>query len=314
MSFFNDISFVYKKVVKFITDDIWRLDFSELGRFKNNLIRHLKIGIITARNSSSLRVGREAVFLSFFGMLATVPFVAVIFAVASSFGLDKELSDLLYNSFPTSTQLINAILGWARNVLNTIHSGTFGWISFLTFVWMIFWLMLCVEDAFNRIWKVEKSRNLIKRFFVYITILFLAPFVLLMFLYGGAYYASFVNSLNHLGVIDFITSKLYWVVFYVGTVIIMATLYKLIPHSKVYFTPCLKASVISGLAFVLIQYLYLETQLMVTRLSTVYGIFAAIPLFMIWMNFCWNIILYGASLSYAFQHVNDYNPEIDGKK
>ena len=57
------------------------------------------------------------------------------------------------------------------------------------------------------------------------------------------------------------------------------------------------------------QFLYLETQLLVSRLNGVYGTFAAIPLFMVWLNISWNIILMGAELSYAFQHVDTYNLE-----
>ena len=57
------------------------------------------------------------------------------------------------------------------------------------------------------------------------------------------------------------------------------------------------------------QYLYLETQVFVTRLNGIFGVFAAIPLFMIWINIGWFIILFGAELSYAFQHVDDYNLE-----
>ena len=55
------------------------------------------------------------------------------------------------------------------------------------------------------------------------------------------------------------------------------------------------------------QFLYLETQLLVSRLNGFYGTFAAVPLFMIWLNISWNIILMGAELSYAFQHVDTYN-------
>ena len=68
-----------------------------------------------------------------------------------------------------------------------------------------------------------------------------------------------------------------------------------------------RAAAVSALAFTLLQYLYLETQLFVTRLNMVYGAVAAIPLFMFWMNFGWFIILFGSELSYAFQNVDDYN-------
>ena len=65
----------------------------------------------------------------------------------------------------------------------------------------------------------------------------------------------------------------------------------------------------SGIAFSVMQYTYLETQVFVTRLSSIFGAFAAVPLFMVWINIGWFIILIGAELSYAFQHVDSYNIE-----
>ena len=51
---------------------------------------------------------------------------------------------------------------------------------------------------------------------------------------------------------------------------------------------------------------YLETQVFVARLNTVYGVLAAIPLFLIWLNFSWQIIIYGAELTYSFQNIKNY--------
>ena len=86
-------------------------------------------------------------------------------------------------------------------------------------------------------------------------------------------------------------------------------MYKFIPKFDVKYGVALRAAAFSALAFTAVQFLYLETQLLVTRLNGVYGTFAAIPLFMVWLNISWNIILMGAELSYAFQHVDTYNLE-----
>ena len=72
---------------------------------------------------------------------------------------------------------------------------------------------------------------------------------------------------------------------------------------------CSAEDVAGVVAFTAVQCMYLETQVFVTRLNGVYGTFAAIPLFMIWLNISWNIILMGAELSYAFQNVDTYNLE-----
>jgi membrane protein len=84
-------------------------------------------------------------------------------------------------------------------------------------------------------------------------------------------------------------------------------MYKFIPNAKVNYRSAFHASIPAALAFTLIQYMYLETQVFVSRLSTVFGAFAAVPLFMVWINIGWFIILIGAELAYAFQNVDSYN-------
>ena len=97
--------------------------------------------------------------------------------------------------------------------------------------------------------------------------------------------------------------------FYIVATLTFSAMYKFIPNYKVLYPNALRAAAISAFAFTVLQYLYLETQLFVTRLNMVYGAVAAIPLFMFWMNFGWFIILFGADLSYAYQHVDNYNIE-----
>ena len=61
--------------------------------------------------------------------------------------------------------------------------------------------------------------------------------------------------------------------------------------------------------FTVFQYLYLETQVFVSRINDVYGVIAAIPLFLIWMNYSWQIIIYGAQLTRSLQCVGKIEDE-----
>ncbi len=306
----DKINWYYKTANQFITHDLWRLDFSQLSGLRARVVRHLKVLVLAVRNFFELRVGREAVSLSFFSTLAIVPLVAAILFITGGLGLDQKLSDALHTAFPTSVQMIDYVLNAAGSIVDSLENGLFGVISFISFIWLVFWLMLNVELSFNRIWRVEKARLIWKRFLVYILILIMAPLLLFLFSYGTFYFTTFSNALqSRLGLFNFLTSWLYWLVFYAISVGILSLIYKFIPHAAVKYMPCLKAAVVAALAFVAVQYLYIETQMMVTRLGTVYGVFAAIPLFMVWMNICWQIILFGSELSYGFQKVYDYDLE-----
>ena len=293
------------RLVKFLTKDIWVLDFSELSNARKRLFKSIQAFILTAKGFASERVGREAVALSQFTMMAFIPMIAVILFISDGFGLDQVLSDSLMLSFPTSTQLIQVIMDYAQNIIKATESGVFGWISFLLFVWTIFWLMINIETAFNRIWEIKQPRKLWKRAAIYFAILFITPFVLLLLFSGWVWYARFIGLLEgQLGAFSFITTNLFWLAVYGIVVLALSVMYKFIPHAKVRFGSALKAALIVGVVFVGLQYLYMGTQLMVTRLGAVYGALAFIPLFMVWLNICWQIILFGAELTRGYTLVD----------
>ena len=293
------------RLVKFLTKDIWVLDFSELSNARKRLFKSIQAFLLTAKGFANERVGREAVALSQFTMMAFIPMIAVILFISDGFGLDQVLSDSLMLSFPTSTQLIQVIMDYAQNIIKATESGVFGWISFLLFVWTIFWLMINIETAFNRIWEIKQPRKLWKRAAIYFAILFITPFVLLLLFSGWVWYARFIGLLEgRLGAFSFITTNLFWLAVYGIVVLALSVMYKFIPHAKVRFGSALKAALIVGVVFVGLQYLYMGTQLMVTRLGAVYGALAFIPLFMVWLNICWQIILFGAELTRGYTLVD----------
>ena len=268
--------------------------------------------ILCTRNFFRDRIGREAVALSFFSTMSAVPMVAVILFVTSGFGLEEMLENMLYSTFPDSSGLINYILGIAHNMVSATEKGAFGWISFLTFVWLVFWLMIQIGVAFNRVWHIKGGqRKVWKKIAVYFGFLVAMPFVLILFLSGWAYYARFIGALNgHLGAFSFITKNIFWVIFYGIASIALSVMYKFIPATKVRYSAALKAAFLVGVVFVVIQYLYMGTQVMVTRISGVYGALAFVPLFMVWMNLSWQTILYGASLSCSFQQIEIENEKL----
>lgn len=292
-------------LVKFLTKDIWALDFSQLSDARKRLVKNVQAFILTAKGFTHGRIGREAVALSRFTTLAFIPMIAVILFISNGFGLDRLLSENLLESFPDSTEMIGVIVDYAMNIVKATENGAFGWISFLSFIWTIVWLMINIETAFNRIWEVSQPRKLWKRALVYFIIMLTTPFVLVLFLSGWVYYARFIGLLEgRLGSFSFITTNLFWLALYGIVILALSVMYKFIPCAKVRYGSALKAALIVGVPFVAVQYLYLGTQVMVTRLNAVYGALAFIPLFMIWLNLCWQIILFGAELSRGYTLVD----------
>ena len=299
---------IWHNIRRFMAEDIWILNPDELSRAKARFIKYVKVLIITIKTFSAQKIGFQAVALSFFGTMSVVPFLAVTFAVTGGLGLEGRLKEMLYENFSNHQEIINMVMGFADNIINTAMSSGVGLVSSLFFIWMVIWMMMSVERVFNNVWKVHKSRNLFKRLSFYLLVLIIAPLVLMLFFAGSITYSNLFNNMDW-GILrmEEIRSFVSWLLFYAVAMLTFSAMYKFIPNYKVKYSHALKAAVISALAFTVMQYLYLETQLFVSRLNTVYGAMAAIPLFMFWMNFGWFIILFGAELSYAFQNVDNYN-------
>ena len=299
-----------RRLKRFFSDDIWTLEMEELSRAKARFIKYMKVMMITIKTFSSEKIGFQAVALSFFSTMSVIPFVAIVFAVTGGFGLADKLKEFLYDYFNNSQQVIDTVLGFAENIIVTAESSAMGLVSALLFFWIVVWMMMNVERVFNNVWMVQKSRNLFRRLTVIISLLAVSPFIVMVF-FGGSFVYS--HALEYLGldVETFSTFKtiLTWTLFGMIATGTFSVMYKYIPNAPVDYSNALRAAVFSGMAFTLMQYLYLETQVFVTRLNGIYGAFAAVPLFMIWINIGWFIILIGAELSYAFQHVDNYNLE-----
>lgn len=296
------------KLKSFLRDDIWELELEELSKARARFIKYMKVLIITIKTFSAEKIGFQAVALSFFSTMSVVPFIAIVFAVTGGLGLADKLETLLYSYFENSQQTIDFIIKAAGNIIETSLGGGMGLVSGLLFGWIVVWMMLSVERVFNNVWKVRKSRNIFKRVSYILAMLMIAPFVMIVFFSGNIMYSHLLQSIGldpeSFGILKTFIS---WTLFALIVTFTFSAMYKFIPNAYVKYGNALIAAIPAAIAFTLVNYLYLETQVLVTRLNAVYGVFAAVPLFMVWINVGWYIILIGSELSYAFQHVDNYN-------
>lgn len=294
----------FRRMVDFFRNGIWSIEVTELPKAKARFVRMSRAVTKTFKDFADHAIGFQTVALSYFCTMAFVPFIAVAFAVTNGFGLADKLKDLLYLS-NVNQEIIDMILNSADKILSSATNGLFGLVSALAFVWLVIWMMMRVETVFNNVWHVRK-RSFFKSFGLDLVLLFLTPFVVLI-LYSGTIVYSHVLDLvpNWIGVTASIKSFLGWVITGAVATLIFSAMYKYIPATEVRYGNAFKAAIIAGVAFTLLQYLYLETQVFVMRLNAVYGTIAAIPLFMIWMRFGWLIIMYGAQFSCSFQTLDE---------
>ncbi len=306
----------FDRIRKFLRDDIWTLDRTLFGERRAKALKYLQITLLVYNDVGRQKIGLRGVALAFFSIMALVPGVALAFAITNGFGFDEKLEELMLLYFADKEDLVQVILGYANNILAVTSKGGFGVITFLSFVWLVFWLMIQVENAFNYVWKEEASRVFWKRLGVYIALALLLPFVIIMFMATTLMFTDgngLVSLLVHIPFWDKISDLLSWLMIYGLTALVMSLMFKFIPAPKVYYREALRAALITAAFFCLFQFIYVAAQVAFNRWNSVFGAVAAIPFLMVWLNISWQIVLYGAELTYAFQHVDDYVSIDNGK-
>ncbi|MBQ9660849.1 MAG: YihY/virulence factor BrkB family protein [Bacteroidales bacterium] len=299
---------ITSKITDLFTDRIWMLDTSASSPVYAETVRIVKLIRITFKTFMENRMGFQCVALSYFITLALVPLLAFAFAVTGGLGLDGKVTQALGLLLPNNPEIVQLLSEKADNILNSALGGGLGTVSAIFFLWTILWMMFQVERVFNNVWGILKiPRKIFTRFGFYFLVLLLTPFIMIIF-GAGAVYATNIPHLFGLDIqeIRFIFKLIGYAIFYLILVMTLFVMYKVIPATYVVPRYAFYSALIAGIIFMLFQYIYLHTQMFVGRLNQAYGILAAIPLFLIWLNFSWQIIIYGAQLTYSFQNIDKY--------
>ena len=301
------ISMWIKKIIRFITHDVWYLNDEDFSRLKKGLVRDIKVITLMLRTFTDQKVKFQGTALAFKSMLAVVPGLAIGLYLTNGVGLREEFADIVIINFGEN-DITGMIINAANNIVETAETGFFGFISMVTFIWIVISLMITVRQVFNNVWKVDKESNTLKMIGVILGITILAPFVVLILFSGSVVYSNILDYMlpSKFFFSESLKNLLSWLLFCAMSILVLTVLFKYVPGTKVHNRYAFKSAIIAGVIFTVVQFLYLETQILVAKQSAVYGVLAALPLFMLWLNLGWSIILYGAELTYAFQYVDQH--------
>ncbi len=307
------ISAFFKSVYTFVRYDVWRITESELTRGKWFGYRTVRTLYLAIRGFFDDELYIKASALTYSLMFATVPILALMLAIAKGFGFEQIIEDWLYSSMIGSSGMVPIIMGFIQRYLETAQGGIFVGVGILFLLWSVYSFFQQVEDSFNKIWQVKKSRSYIRQFTAYFAILLLIP-ILIVISSGLSIYINSVLSQSAVYTImapaikaglKLLPFLICWIVF--------TLMYAVIPNTRVKFWSAALSGVIAGTAYQLFQMLYIWGQVYLSRYNVVYGTFAAIPLLLLWMQISCLIILLGAEISYAAQSVENFDYEVDTK-
>jgi len=307
----SKLTALYNRIFNFIRFDIWRITEHELSHRRRIVYRFIKTLVLAVRGFIDEDLNVKASALTYSILFAMIPTFAMIIAIAKGFGIEKLIRSSLEGTFFGQEDLIPQVMGFVERYLETTQGGLFIGIGLAVLFYSVMNFFMQVERAFNSIWKVKKSRSLVRQFSTYFSSILLIP--ILIVLSSGL--SIFINTTIAQSFLYDVLSPVLRFGFkfapYVINWIVFTVLYLIIPNTKVRFTNALIAGVIAGTAFQLFQFLYIHGQVYLSRYNIVYGSFAAIPLLLLWLQISFLIVLLGAEISYASQNIKYFEYELD---
>ena len=305
----NPVSWILEKS-KRLNDAIWHTSLSDISRSKSFIIRQLRIIVLAARGFMNDKVQLRASALTFYSLLSIIPVVAIAFAIAKGFGLDQNLQQLVAKEFQTQPEVLDWLLSVATNALQKTRGGPIAGVGVIILFWSAMSLLDQIESSFNHIWQIRSSRPWYRKFTDYLTIMLIAPVFLI--LSSSITVLDLSDFISRSSILDFLKPIFNFLLKfapYLLTWFALTVLYIIIPNTKVKFVPALVSGIIAGTVLQILQWLYIDLQFGISKLSSIYGSFAAIPLFILWLQASWIILLLGAELSFANQNVSRYEYE-----
>ena len=262
----------------------------------------------------------QASALTYSTLLAIVPMLAVVFAIARGFGYNKYIEMWFRELLASQPQVADAIISFVNSYLIHTKSGIFLGVGLIFMLYTVLMLVNNVEETFNQIWQVNNSRPIIRSFANYLAMFFLFPIIIVISTGLSIFMETVAGKMDDFVILEPIVHKLFSFFPFMLMSLLFIFLYVYMPNTKVRFSCAIIPGILVGLAMYLLQIAYIHSQLWVTGYNAIYGSFAALPLFMLWVQISWAICLFGAQLTYTNQNLNrigfnleeiDIHPKVD---
>ena len=275
---------------------------------------------LTIRFFTEKRVMTQASALTYSTLLAIVPILAVVFAIARGFGYNKYIELWFRDSLDSQPQVAEVIIGFVNSYLVHTQSGIFLGIGLLFMLYTVLMLVNNIEETFNQIWQVDNARPIIRSLTNYLAMFFLFPIIIIVSTGISIFMATIEQKVDGIEVLGPAVNLLLDYSPYILLSLLFIWLYVYMPNTKVKLSCAIIPGILAGVAMQLLQLFYIYSQIWVTSYNAIYGSFAALPLFMLWLQISWTICLFGAQLTYTNQNLNrigfnlepmDVHPKVD---
>ena len=301
------------RIIYFIKQGVWEIRLQDLSPFKAFFIRYLRVIILASQGFLKDHCQKTASVLTYYSLLNIVPVIAVAFAIAKGFGLEKVIEKQISQMAEKANwqaDITNQIITFSHNILEQAKGGLIAGIGVILLLWTVISILGKIEESFNEIWEVKKSRTLIRKFSDYLTAMLLAPILLIISSSATVLVSSQVKVIVHkigfLGVFSSAIFLLLNLLPYVSMWFLLAMLYLIMPNTRIPLRSGILGGIVAGTVFQIVQWIYIKFQIGVASYGAIYGSFAAFPLLLAWLQMSWMIVLFGLEIANANEHYETF--------
>jgi membrane protein len=302
-------------LIRFLTSDVWRVRGKDLPRSRSILLRTIRVVILSIRGIMQDKAPLRASALTFYSLLSVVPVAAMIFGIAKGFGFENTLERMLVKSLEGQEQVVERVLAFSHALLDSVKGGLVAGIGLIILFYTIIKILSNIESAFNDIWGIKRSRSLGRKITDYLSIMLIGPVLLVlsstMTVLVSSGISRVVEGISYLKVVSPGVSFLLGFLPYLSLWILFSFVFIFVPNTKVKLSSGILGGVIAGTLYHIFQWGYIHLQIGVAKYNAIYGSFAALPLFFVWMQISWLIVLFGAEIAFAHQNEETYEFEQD---
>lgn len=295
-----------KKIKYFLLVGMWKEEQLERGGLMGRSLNWLRkfwlaLWFFIKRSHSDY-----ATALSFSTMLAIVPVFAVVFAIARGFDLSIYIEIWFRDLMSSQPQVAESIIHLANSYLAHAKSGVIIGIGLIFMMYSVLSLIYNVEHAFDQIWQVKDNRSPLRILIDYTALLFLIPIVIILISGVNIFFYTAADSIESAAVVGTMSHRILKLIPYILVPCFFIAFYVFMPNTKVHLSKTIVPGIIAGIAMILLQGFYIHGQILLTSYNAIYGSFAALPLFMLWVLISWYICLFCAELCYMNQNMDYY--------
>ena len=276
-------------IIQFFQTDIWRINQDDVSPLKFLFLEIAKKLVLAVRFFTTKRVMQKASALTYSTLLAIVPITAVVFAIARGFGYNKYIEVWFRDAFESQPQVAEVIIGFVNSYLVHTKSGVFLGIGLIFMLYTVLMLVSNVEDSFNEIWQVKKPRSIFRTFTDYIAMFFLFPIIIVLTSGISIFMATIADSMPDFLLLGPAMRFLIDLLPYVLMSGMFIALYIFMPNTHVKPINAVVPGILAGFAMQGLQIFYIHSQMFLSSYNAIYGSFAALPLFMLWLQISKNM-------------------------